>query len=73
MKSYTNARAFIFWGGVWRHVYIYKSYEQQTLLGDPVKMLEFRLSKNTKISYSAEIGSFHKTRPKAYKPKGGLA
>lgn len=73
MKSFTNARAYIYWGNVWRHVHVLRTYDQQTLLGDPVKMLEFRLSKNTKVSYSAEIGSFHKNRPKAYKPKSGLA
>lgn len=73
MKSYKNARAFIFRDGMWRHVYIYRSYDQETLFGEPVKMLEYRLSKNTKISYSAEIGSFHKTRPKTYKPKSGLS
>lgn len=73
MKSFTNARAYIRWGNVWRHVYIYRSYEQTTLIGEPVKMLEFRLSKNTKISYSAELKQFRKTRPKDYNPKQRLS
>lgn len=73
VKSFKNARAYIFWGNVWRHVYIYRTYDQMTLEGGSVKMAEFRLSKNTKISYSAELSSFHKNRPKAYKPSQRIA
>lgn len=73
MKSFTNARAYIYWNNCWRHVYVFRSYDQMTLEGGSVKMLEFRLSKNTKISYSAAVTAFRKTRPKDYKPKENLA
>jgi hypothetical protein len=74
MKSFTNARAFIYWENMWRHVHVLRSYDQMKLEGGSEKMLEFKLSKGTKISYSAPLTSFHKTRPKSYKPKvDGLA
>lgn len=73
MKQFENARAYIFLDNVWRHVHVLRTYDQMTLEGGSVKMLEFKLSKNTKINYSAEIGQFHKTRPRAYKPKQELS
>lgn len=74
MKQFTNARAFIYWENMWRHVHVLRSYDQMLLTDGSEKMLEFKLSLKTKVSYSAPLTSFHKTRPKAYKPKvDGLA
>ena len=74
MKSFNNARAYIYWGNVWRHVHVLRTYDQMTIEGGSVKMAEFKLSIGTKISYAAELSSFHKTQPKAHKPKvDGLA
>jgi hypothetical protein len=73
MKSFTNARAFIFRDNMWRHVHILRTYDQMTIEGGSVKMAEFKLSIGTKISYSAELTKFRKTRPKTYKPKSGLS
>jgi hypothetical protein len=73
MKQFTNARAYIQQDGIWRHVHVLRTYDQMTIEGGSVKMAEFKLSKNTKISYAAELSKFHKTAPKAYKLKSGLA
>jgi hypothetical protein len=73
MKQFTNARAYIFWGNVWRHVHVLRTYDQMTIEGGLVNMLEFKLSKNSKVSYSEELSNFRKARPRAYKPKGDLA
>jgi len=73
MRSFTNARAYIFWGNVWRHVHVLRTYDQMTIEEGSVKMAEFKLSIGTKISYAAELSSFRKTRPAAYKPKSRLA
>lgn len=67
-KPKAELRAYIYWGKVWRHVYIISGYDQQSLLGDPVKMLEFKLSLRTKITYSAEKSLFHRTPPAKSKP-----
>lgn len=73
MKQFENARAYIFWTGVWRHVHVLRTYDQMTIEGGSAKMAEFKLSKNTKISYSAEVKSFRKTRPAAYKPRNRIS
>lgn len=62
-KPKSELRAYIHWNGMWRHVYIISGFDQQTLLGDAARMLEFKLSKNTKITYSAEKMKFHARRP----------
>jgi len=68
-----GSRAYIFWTGMWRHVHVMRTYEQIQLEGGSTTMAEFRLSKGTKVSYSAEVTSFRKTRPAAYKPRGRIA
>lgn len=73
MKQFENARAYIFWGNVWRHVHVLRTYDQMTIEGGSVKMAEFKLSIGTKISYAAELSSFRKTRPAAYKPSRRIA
>lgn len=73
MESFTNARAYIYLGNIWRHVHVLRTYDQMTIEGGSVKMAEFKLSLGTKISYAAELSSFRKTRPRAYKPKERLA
>lgn len=62
-KDGVELRAYILWEGLWRHVYILSGYDQMALIGDPVKMLEFKLSLKTKISYSAPKTSFHQKKP----------
>lgn len=57
-------RRYILWKGTWRHVYIVSTYYQQTLIGEPTKMVEFRLSKNAKRTYSAARSRFHEEKPK---------
>lgn len=47
----------------WRHVYILGSYDQTTLIGEPVRMLYFKLTKSSKDILSAEKSKFHKKKP----------
>lgn len=58
-----DLRAYINWNGRWCHVFIKSGFDQLTLLGAPVKMLEFKLTKNAKISYTAEKTKFYKQKP----------
>jgi len=66
-KPKQEVRAYIFWEGRWCHVYVISGYDQLQLFGDTVKMLEFKLSKKTKISYAAPKSSFQERRPAAAK------
>lgn len=56
-------RAYIQWNNHWRHVYIMGSYDQAALVGDPVRMLYFKLTKSSKDILSAEKIKFHKKKP----------
>lgn len=62
-------RGYIHWEGRWRHVYIMGSYDQTTLLGDVVRMLYFKLTKNSKDILSAEKSKFQKKKPTTYRRK----
>lgn len=65
-------RAYIKWDNKWRNAYIVSSYDQMNLLGAPVRMLEFRLTKSSKVTYTSEKINFHKNKP-APQRKGGVA
>ncbi len=70
----SELRAYILWNGRWCHVYIISGYDQMQLVGDPVAMLEFKLSKKSKETLSAEKIKFHKRKPATRKPSSeGLA
>lgn len=56
-------RAYIHWEGRWRHVYVHGSYDQGTLIGEPVRMLYFKLTKNSKDLLAAEKSKFEKKKP----------
>ena len=56
-------RAYIHWAGRWRHVYIHGSYDQTPLVGEPARMLYFKLTKASKELLSAEKSKFHKEKP----------
>jgi len=63
-------RAYINIDGTWRHVYILGSYDQMTLVGEPARMLEFKLSKTSKQTLAAEKSKCHEKKPRTYKRKG---
>lgn len=71
-KVHVEMRAYIHWNGRWRHVYILSSMDQTIILGTVVRMLEFKLTKDSKSSLIAEKSKFHKTKPSA-RSKGGVA
>ena len=56
-------RAYIYWKKRWCHVYIMGSYDQTTLIGEPVRMLYFKLSKSSREILAAEKAKFHKKKP----------
>lgn len=56
-------RAYIHWDGRWCHVYIMGSYDQMVLDGETVRMLYFKLTKNTKQTHAAEKKKFYKKKP----------
>ncbi len=62
-------RGYINWNGLWCHVYIMGSYDQTTLVGEPVRMLYFKLTKSSKDILSAEKSKFQKKRPATTKRK----
>lgn len=57
-------RRYIKWNGQWRHVYIVSTHHQQTLLGKPEKMVEFKLTKNSRTIHSAPRHAFYEEKPK---------
>lgn len=65
-------RGYINWSGRWCHVYILGSYDQTTLLGKPVRMLYFKLTKASKDILSAEKSKFHKKKPATHSQKRGI-
>lgn len=66
-------RAYIHWGGRLRHVYIRGSYDQATLLSEPVRMIYFQLTKASKELLAAEKTKFHKQKPAERGGKKGVA
>jgi hypothetical protein len=56
-------RGYIQHNGRWCYVYIMGSYDQTTLIGEPVRMLYFKLTKSSKDILSAEKSKFQKKRP----------
>lgn len=62
-KDGVEIRAYIHWEGRWCHVYIISGFDQMTLLDEPVKMLEFKLSAKSKKTFAAEKIKFHKKKP----------
>lgn len=65
-------RAYIHWEGQWRHVYIHGSYDQTTPVGEPVRMLYFKLTKASKDLLSAEKTKFQKKKPTVHNQKRGI-
>lgn len=65
-------RAYLHWEGRWRHVYIHGSYDQQTLLGEPVRMLYFKLTKNSRELLAAEKSKFQKKKPTVRSARKGV-
>jgi hypothetical protein len=65
-------RAYIKWEGRWRHVYVHGSYDQSTILGDTVRMLYFKLTKNSKELLAAEKTKFEKKKPTVRSARKGV-
>lgn len=53
--------------GRWRHVYIVSTHFQTRMFEPPVKMVEYKLTKNSKTIYTAERSHFQDVKPR--KPK----
>ena len=58
-------RKYIHWNNRWRHVYIVNEFDQMSLTDGQVHMLEFKLSKGTKVTYASEKVNFLDKKPKA--------
>lgn len=66
-------RRYILWKGSWRHVYIVSTYYQQTLIGEPTKMVEFRLVKMLSVLTALrDLGSMRKNQRNAQMSKNYL-
>lgn len=66
-------RRYIEWEGRWRHVYVISAHFQTRMFEPPVKMVEFKLSKNSKVVYSAERERFFKNKPRKQKENSRIA
>lgn len=62
-KPGRELRAYLQLNKTWHHVYILSGFDQQNLLGEPVKMIEYKLTKTSTKSALAEKSKFHKTKP----------
>lgn len=56
-------RAYIHWAGRWRHVYILSSIDQTTILGETVRIINFKLTKKSKDILQAEKIKFQQKKP----------
>lgn len=56
-------RAYINWNGAWRHVYILSSQDSVNLMGETVRMINFKLTKKSKDILQAEKMKFEKKKP----------
>lgn len=65
-------RAYIHWAGRWRHVYILSSVDQTTILGDTVRILNFKLTKKSKDILQAEKTKFSQKKPASRTQKRGI-
>lgn len=65
-------RAYIYWNKSWRHVYIMGSFDQTTLVGEPVRMLYFKLTAASKDTLTAEKSKFHKKKPTVRSARKGV-
>jgi len=70
-KPGVELKAYIQWQGRWRHVYIISSFDQMTIMGKPVRMLEFRITKKSRETHTSEKIHFHKTKPATRSQKRG--
>lgn len=66
-------RHYIEWNGRMRHVYIVSTHWQLNLFGEKVKMVEFKLTKNSRTVYAAERKHFQKVKPTKRKDNSGIA
>ena len=66
-------RAYIKWQGRWRHVYILSSQDQTTIMGEVVRVLNFKLSKKSKDTFQAEKSKFEKKKPATRSQKRSIA
>lgn len=62
-------KRYIFWQGRWRHVYPIAVHEQLNIDGGVTKLIEFKTSKGSKITYMAERNNFHMNKPAKSKGK----
>ena len=60
-------RRYIQWEGRWCHVYVVSTHYQLTLIGKDQKMVDFKLSKKSKVVHSAARERFFKDKPKTRK------
>ena len=65
-------RAYINWKGVWRHVYILSSQDNTNLIGETVRMINFKLTKNSKDILQAEKMKFQKKKPATRSGRKGV-
>lgn len=66
-------RKYIYWNDCWRYVYIVSTHIQVRMFEPAVKMVEFKLTKNSKTTYSAERSRFHDAKPRKHTENQTLA
>lgn len=47
-------RRYIQWEGRWRHVYVVSTHYQTRMFEPPMKMVDFKLTKNSRTVHTAE-------------------
>lgn len=62
MKTYP--RAYLLWNGQYKHIYLIGKSVQTTILGEDVELVQFRLTLNTKVSYSVEANKLLTSPPR---------
>lgn len=66
-------RRYIEWNGRWRYVYVVSAHFQTRMFEPLVKMVEFKLTKSSKVIYAAERERFFEHKPRKQKENSGIA
>lgn len=66
-------RRYIEWEGRWRHVYVVSTHYQTRMFEPPMKMVDFKLTKNSRTVHTAERDRFYTEKPKKRKNIEGIA
>lgn len=62
-----ESRAYWYYNGQWKHVYILDKFTQKDIFGNDVLFVTVKLTKHTKATFDTEFSRLEGKRPKTHK------